>query len=452
MDTDILILGAGPSGLSTALHLAQLDPRLATRVLVLEKERHPRPKLCAGGLVADAEIILERLGLDTDEVPHVDASAARFDFAGAGLKVTLPKRRALRIIRRDEFDAWLARKAGNRGIEIREGVTVKDVRPDSDGVTVITDAGDFRARVVVGADGSNGVTRRCVLPNAPVYTARALEVLTPTEPVTLAPGAGAGVASRRRPERSVAQRCPEPVEGSKDGGKAISYTARGLLRRSLRSLLAMTKLRNDGHKADVAYFDFFPVPSNIAGYVWDFPTQLKGQPMRCWGVYDTNILADGNRPPLKEPLAKEMARHGFSLGDYEIKGHPIRWFDPFNPLSVPRVLLVGDAAGVDPLFGEGISPALGYGFIAARAIRDALARGDFSFGDYRQRVLRSSLGQTLAARWFVARAMYKLKWKWFQFLLWRILKPLVIAGAWVFVLNWAKRMPFKKDANPEGME
>ena len=59
---DILIIGGGPSGLSTALHLKKIDPHLATRILILEKEQYPRFKLCAGGLVIDAEIILQRLG------------------------------------------------------------------------------------------------------------------------------------------------------------------------------------------------------------------------------------------------------------------------------------------------------------------------------------------------------------------------------------------------------
>jgi len=71
----------------------------------------------------------------------------------------------------------------------------------------------------------------------------------------------------------------------------------------------------------IAYFDFFPVPNNIAGYVWDFPTQVRGEPMRCWGIYDTNILANQDQPQLKDPLAEEMGRLGFHLGDYELKGH-----------------------------------------------------------------------------------------------------------------------------------
>jgi hypothetical protein len=123
-----------------------------------------------------------------------------------------------------------------------------------------------------------------------------------------------------------------------------------------------------------------------------------------------------------------------------LKGHPIRWFDPTDPVAVPRVVLVGDAAGADPLFGEGISIALGYGSLAAREIQRALAAGDLSFAKYRLHLLTSPLGRTLIARWVITNIIYPLKWEWFQILLWWILKPVVIFVAWVFVLNWGKGM------------
>ena len=384
---EILVIGGGPAGLSTGLHLQQIAPHLSDQILLLEKAHYPRPKLCAGGLTVDAEILLKRLGLDVSEVPHVDASTVHLGFAGKGLVVSTRKRHILRVIRRNEFDAWLAKKAESRGLEIRQGVTVKDVQPDNEGVTVITNQGEYRAQVVIGADGSNGVARRCVLPKEPVYTARVLEVITPISPI---PG-------------------PPPVSQKMGEGW-------------------------------VGVLDFFPVPEGIAGYVWDFPTQVKGQPMRCWGIYDANLLANLGRPPLKEPLREEMARHGFNLNDYELQGHPIRWFEPSNKFSVPRVLLVGDAAGADPLFGEGISIALGYGKLAAREVEHAISTGDFSFSEYKRRLARSGLGQTLFVRWVITKILYRLHWSWFQKWFWRFWKPVILAFSWVFVLNWGKRL------------
>ena len=384
MDRDIVIIGGGPSGLSTALHLQRTAPHLTSRILILEKEQYPRFKLCAGGLTLDAEILLKRLGLDVNEVPHVTADNIHFDFAGKGLNIRMRGQHALRVIRRNEFDHWLAKNAESRGIEIRAGVTVKNIITQVDKVIVETDQGIFEAQAVVGADGSNGITRRTIFPNASVNTARVLEIIT-------------------------------PLNGNSD--------------------LIETK-----HNSKHAYFEFSPIPNNIAGYVWDFPTQINSELMRCWGIYDTNLLAGEKRPQLKEPLAKEMSRFGFNLNDYEIKGHPIRWFSPANQMSVPRVLLVGDAVGADPIFGEGISIALGYGAVAARELNESFQRNEFSFRSYKRRVVRSALGQTLIARWVITYIIYPLKWRWFQILLWRFLKPIVILIAWIFVLIWGKRM------------
>ncbi len=152
--------------------------------------------------------------------------AAHLDFAGKGLNLSLPGNHTLRVIRRDEFDNWLAKKAAGRGIEIKEGVTVLDVQPREDCVIVETDMGTFTSQAVVGADGSNGVTRRRILPDEAVHTARVLEVLT------------------------------QPYATSKNS--EVSGGERG--------------------REDAAYFDFFCVPDGIAGYTWDFPTQLHGQP------------------------------------------------------------------------------------------------------------------------------------------------------------------------------
>jgi flavin-dependent dehydrogenase len=77
-------------------------------------------------------------------------------------------------------------------------------------------------------------------------------------------------------------------------------------------------------------------------------------------------------------------------------------------------MLVGDAAGVDPLMGEGISLALEYGAFAAAAAQRALQTGDFSGREYERMVQQSWLGKKLRRLHLATRLFYGGTWRfWF---------------------------------------
>jgi flavin-dependent dehydrogenase len=378
---DLIILGAGPAGLSSALHLAQMMPGIAQRTLILEKSQHPRPKLCGGGLLPDGEIVLRELGLDITEIAHVDAPLAHFDFAGQGLAMNAPDESgiAFRLIRRDEFDAWLAAKARASGFDIREGVTVKTVQASAQGCVLSTDQGTFHAKAVIGADGSKGITRRIVNPRETAHSARVLELIAP----------------------------PKPEASS--------------------------------HIQQDAYFDFRPIPTGIGGYIWDFPTLVKGVSSRCWGIYDANFTSGAATRPLLEALAEEMQAHGYDLSEYKVEGHPIRWFESKAEFSSPGLILAGDAAGVDALFGEGIAPALGYGRLAAEEIVAAFEKNDFHFSRYKRRILSSELGKSLRLRTLTARTFFGIRNAPIQRFIWTKLGAPTTFYVQSFLVYWAKR-------------
>src|SRR5262249_6803672 len=142
-------------------------------------------------------------------------------------------------------------------------------------------------------------------------------------------------------------------------------------------------------------------PRGLRGYRWTFPCVIDGVPHANVGVYALPPV-DGAR--LQEELARELGRIGARASAW--KAFPIHTYADAAPVAAPHVLLAGDAAGCDPLMGEGISFALEYGMLAADAVLTARMSGDYSFGTYTRAVRKGPLGRKLRRLGLGARLFY----------------------------------------------
>ena len=101
---DLLIIGSGPAGISTALHLLRQNPGWSKRMIVIEKASHPRPKLCGGGVTRLGLELLGDLGFPLPlPLPQAEVEEARLAYGDRMVRVR--SRPQFVIFHRAELDA-----------------------------------------------------------------------------------------------------------------------------------------------------------------------------------------------------------------------------------------------------------------------------------------------------------------------------------------------------------
>lgn len=348
---DVVVVGAGPGGATTATWLA----RAGHNVALLEKERFPRDKICGDGLTPRVIHELLLLGLVDEAHGRADGWATqrglRIHGGTTRMELDWPTMgdwpnwggTCSRMV----FDERLARLAQTSGADLREGITVtgplwRDPRSQDRvaGVTWIDDdghAGEIRAPIVVACDGPSSKL-------------------------------GVAVGLKRRDDRRMAVGARTYFRSPKaDDDHISSYL--------------------DLESADGAL---------LSGYGWIFP-EADGIMNVGLGLLDTSKDFQGTnyRKMLQQwatGLADEWGTHPEDQVG-AIRTAPIPMGFNRTPIHHKGLLLVGDSAGmVNPMNGEGISYAMEAARLAAEIIDDATLAKSTTVLDHYDARLRARWG------------------------------------------------------------
>jgi flavin-dependent dehydrogenase len=341
----IMIVGAGPAGISTWLHLQKEAPQLANRTLMIDKSIFPREKLCAGGVGGWSSNLLRDLEVGLD-IPSVFVSDVDFKF---GKEVYhFHQINCFRVVHRIDFDHALVKAALNRGLELHQNEMFLDVIHEKNKLIVKTTRGKYNVKALIGADGALSVVSRKMMPSRKPSLAQTIQIFAKADP----------------------------------------------------------QFDHEFQEKKVS-LDFSPLKEGLQGYLWHFPCVIDSTPSVAHGIGDFRIHRDRPKADMKKIFSRELQSRNIPSKPKLWSSKPIRWFSKKDIVSQPNVLLVGDAAGIEPAFGGGIHLCLSYGEVAAQAVIDAFKNNDLSFRDYGKRLQSHLTGEWINKCTKLALEMYR---------------------------------------------
>ncbi|MGP7959652.1 geranylgeranyl reductase family protein [Sanguibacter sp. A247] len=336
-DADVVVVGAGPAGATAAHYLASVG----LDVVVLDKARFPRDKICGDGLTPRAVAELVRAGVSIDESDGWIRNVG-LRVVGGGHRIEIPwpelsSYPSYGLARsRMSFDHMLVEHARASGATILEGHSVTEPVLD-----------ERTGRVV-------GVTARVLDADG----RRTGEERTFRAPVVMAAD---GVSSRLATAIGIEKRNDRPM------GVAV------------RTYFESPRHQDAWMESHLELWDGAPGESNLMpGYGWIF---ALGDGTVNVGLGSVSSSAAATKVDYKDLFGRWMANVPAEWGfSEETQRGPVRGAAlpmAFNraPLYDRGLMLLGDAGGmVSPFNGEGIAYAMQAARVASDTVAQALTR------------------------------------------------------------------------------
>lgn len=362
---DVIVVGAGPAGSICARSLGMGG----ARVLLIDKMQFPRDKTCGDFISARLCDKMQQLGIydAVQKVAHTIIEDLLFSHPAIGsfsIKASFNRKSSEGFVcKREDLDAVLLEEA-KKYVDVLEGVKVKGVVFEAgQAVGVRTEEASVWAKMIVGADGANGVTAKAL-----------------------------GMETLDENHHAVAIR---------------SYYS------NVKGMTASVEL----HFLDEVQ----------PGYFWIFPVnQATGEANVGLGILSRHVRHCNlqlkqmlNRIIENHPQFRERFAEADCLA--QIKGWSLPFGSKQRPLAFNGAILIGDAAGlVDPMSGEGIENAFRSAECAAAVIQKALAANDFSLSSLiaYENAVEAALRPELRKGYFIQKiSRNPLCLKWIFFLL-----------------------------------